>query len=479
VSRSDGQRRFLVIAAVAILAAGLFSWLATVPPDESPTRTTPRAHTAGTTAPGSSAVASDQEEPPPSLDPGAFANGFCAPNGEDGTITIHHTLPRLLAEESDRRLAAMPEAAREEVLGAVDGFVRSGQVPSGLSSTDVLMAASQRGASPERLLEAAEQASHRDPRDPFLQVAKAIAADRLGQHDVELEAVRRARRGLPKDPALGWTVAVALRDTPALDEAISGLDAYLAVDPLPALARLRARMIVQRHIQRDYRHRTKEGVTLLWPDGVISETQADSILGSIAEALDGAAKFLGVPRRANLMAVAFPSRSEMLAVTCVRGWAGAVYDGTLRLVLTPELPSGVPLEQLRHETTHATLSPAAPRAPLWFDEGVAQVYARQRDRLPLWRMMLRNRTWIPFGSLDGSFHIFDRPQDADLAYAESQALVELMRDRGGERAIPGAVRDFKEGLPTATVLAHATGQTEVTGEDLLTFLGQRLSAEPR
>jgi hypothetical protein len=309
---------------------------------------------------------------------------------------------------------------------------------------------------------------HGDPAHADVQAA----LDARARHDVdaELAAVRRARARLPLDPALGWEVALLTRDSGALDEPIEGLSAFLARENAPVLSRLRARLEVARDIQRDYRRDDWSGITLLWPPGSLSAAQAHDIGVEVDRALDDAARLIGKPRRQRLTVVVYPGRSELLAVTCAASWSAAVYDGTLRVVAGAD---GVDLKTVRHETLHAQLTPVAGRAPKWFHEGVAQSFAKQDTRTRTWALMVKNRTWLPFSSLGGSFQVFDG-NDAELAYAQAYAMVELMRELGSDAAIPTAIAAFQEGADTPAALARACGRSEVTGQDLLQFLERRL-----
>jgi hypothetical protein len=407
---------------------------------------------------------------------GFFQDGFCSPAGEDPSVTLHFTLPGELHKELERRLAGLPEDQNQALLSSLDLFVHGRNAPGEAPASLVLIALSQRDIPAPRLLALADATASREPDDPWVQVVRAAAADDLGQTKLELDALRRARRGLPRDPAVGWKVAQIQRDTPEVEEAIAGLDAYLAAEPTPRLSRLRARLIVQRDIQHDYLRRARDGVTVLYPPGLLSDAQLDEALGAIADALSGVARLIGFPRRPALTAVIYPGPSEMFAVTCVPHWAQAVYDGTLRLVAVPDQPAGVPLLELRHEATHAQLTPVLPDAPQWLQEGLAQYFSEpEPEPKPrrAWQDMLRNRTWIPFESMDGTFFVFDKSRDADLAYGESLALVAFMQARGGNGAVAKAVRLFKAGAKTSAVLAAVTGQSRVTGEDLLAFLAER------
>ena len=91
--------------------------------------------------------------------------------------------------------------------------------------------------------------------------------------------------------------------------------------------------------------------------------------------------------------------------------------------------------------------------------------------------MVSNRVWVPFSSLDGSFQVFANGADADLAYAQSYAMAELMRERNGDRAINTALSAFQSGADTPTAFARACGQSEVTGDELLKSIERRLDRE--
>ncbi len=282
-----------------------------------------------------------------------------------------------------------------------------------------------------------------------------------------LEAVRRARRLKPKDPALGWELAALTRSTADVEDAVDGLTDYLSADPNPELLRLRALLEVQRDIQKGYSRVDRGGTTVLFAPEALTASQADDVLDRVNRFLDDAARLTGTPRRSALTVVVYPSRSELLAVTCVRSWTAGVYDGTLRLVAPVEA------KVLQHETLHAQVSKHASSAPRWFHEGLAQSFANQIDRRSRWGMMVKNRTYVPFSSLDGTFQAFEATEDAALAYTQSYAMVELMRDCGGDAAVSRAIDAFQRGDKTTDVLMQACGRP-VTGNDLLDFMAKRL-----
>jgi hypothetical protein len=281
------------------------------------------------------------------------------------------------------------------------------------------------------------------------------------------DALRRAHANAPDDPAIALWYAFAAKSSPEFREAGAALGRYLAQNPDDArIARLRRRLETQAEIQLGFARLNRYGITLDYPREM-SRADALAVLRQIDGALVEAADLTGIPLRTELYAVIYQDRSELLAVTCARSWAGGVYDGTLRLVRneTGDVDSAL----IRHETLHASQRNAP--APAWFKEGVAQ-YFETRGKSS-WRrtfaMMVHNHTYIPFDSLVGTFGVFDESFDARLAYDESLAMIQLLVEREGEEGIARAVALLESGTKRER-LAGALGLTE---EALLDMLHRR------
>lgn len=382
---------------------------------------------------------------------GQFQEGFCAPEGDEIARPERMLLRRLRDEADARRQRAAGFDADETAL-----------IMTTLTSASL---------SNEQKLDRAQAFARQHPSSLWSQVIIALVAKAVGQGEVERTALRRVRELSPHDAAAGLAVALATRHSPDLDEAIDGLTDFLAAEPTPALARLKARLEVQRDLQRTYTRRTRRGVTMLWPAEALTSTQADDVLIAIDQALDDAAKRTGSSRRETLTVVVYPGRSELLAVSCVPTWAGGLFDGVLRLVVSEDA-LGVRRKTLLHETLHAQLTPFAPQAPKWFHEGVAEAFADERDdaRGP-WALMVKNKVWVPFESLDGSFTVLNGP-DAQLAYAQSLGMVDFLEATCGPSALAEAIAAFQTGASTAKALARACHRDEVTGAELLDYLAR-------
>jgi tetratricopeptide (TPR) repeat protein len=176
----------------------------------------------------------------------------------------------------------------------------------------------------------------------------------------------------------------------------------------------------------------------------------------------------------NTVAVTLYTEQAFFDVTQAPSWTGALNDGKLRIPIsgvssvTPELA-----RILKHELAHSFVSQmSGNRCPTWLHEGIAQVeegkstasYGRQ-----LAQAYAADRE-IPYNLLEGSFMRFSTPQ-AVLAYAESLAAVEYIRDNYGISEIPRILEHLAQGSSTEVAL-RATIHSDYSQlhEDLARYL---------
>jgi hypothetical protein len=144
-------------------------------------------------------------------------------------------------------------------------------------------------------------------------------------------------------------------------------------------------------------------------------------------------------------------------------WAGALYDGAIRLCLETDHERESDLaEILTHELVHALLSRATERrAPPWLQEGLAQWMSGRR--LPC-------GGFVPSGQIPdaGALQtLLLRPGAAETAkeaYAAALGMVQELADRRGEGTLACLVRALVSGLRAETALLLETG---LTADELL------------
>ncbi|MBL9039863.1 MAG: hypothetical protein JNG84_15200 [Archangium sp.] len=119
-------------------------------------------------------------------------------------------------------------------------------------------------------------------------------------------------------------------------------------------------------------------------------------------------------------------------------WAVALAypEANVVLVEAHSLIQGDGQTTLRHELVHAALGQLGHGWPRWFQEGVAQALIGERQFTMasyslLARASLADRLYR-FDDLEASFP--SRPDDVEIAYAQSAAFVQFLRERHGPRA---------------------------------------------
>lgn len=136
----------------------------------------------------------------------------------------------------------------------------------------------------------------------------------------------------------------------------------------------------------------------------------------------------------NQISVILYTQQAFADITRAPGWAGAVYDGRLRIPvqgltsMTPELA-----RVLKHELTHCFITQKSQgRAPTWLQEGVAQWMEGRRSSADAGALIdAAAQGAIPdLRSLEGSW--MSLPTDsASVAYAWGLAVVESIIQQGG------------------------------------------------
>jgi hypothetical protein len=133
---------------------------------------------------------------------------------------------------------------------------------------------------------------------------------------------------------------------------------------------------------------------------------------------------------------------------------------------------------LRHELTHSFVNQATQgRCPQWLNEGIAQMLEPKslgssgRVLAQLYKM---NRA-VPLNALEGGFSALSTGQ-AELAYAESLATAEYIRDRYGMSDITRILQRLGEGQSTESALRSTIHSDygdlqEETGQALIRQFG--------
>lgn len=153
------------------------------------------------------------------------------------------------------------------------------------------------------------------------------------------------------------------------------------------------------------------------------------------------------------------SNQQFQEVTDAPGWAGALYDGKIRIPIggieqeTPGLRS-----VLYHEYTHAVVRSITPRVPTWLNEGLAQ-YFEGRQVNPSHLAMLKRTAQLgklpSLVYLEGPFIGMNRNQ-AMVAYLLSLSAVAYMNDTYGMYRVKSVLEELGKGSDVSTAISSGT-----------------------
>lgn len=139
----------------------------------------------------------------------------------------------------------------------------------------------------------------------------------------------------------------------------------------------------------------------------------------------------------------------------IPGWAGAIYDGKIRLPAGEGWTEEEFRRILRHEYTHALVHDLTRgRAPTWLQEGLAQIQEAKVspiDLSPL-RAAAEREGLIAFGELDAAFGFRSDPARARLAYLQAYSLLDHLIGEFGFWRLNAFLAALGEGLPWTEAL---------------------------
>ncbi len=186
-----------------------------------------------------------------------------------------------------------------------------------------------------------------------------------------------------------------------------------------------------------------------------SDALRTGIQSELESAYNDLVSALGVEPRASIP-VSLYTNQAFFDVTQAPAWSGAINDGRLRIPIqglsevTPELR-----RVLRHELTHSFIAQiAGGRCPQWLNEGIAQLMEPRTigtTRGPKLAQLYAMGSQIPLNGLEVSFLNFS-PFEAVLAYDESLAAAEYIRDTYGMSELESILQKIGEGSSTEAAL---------------------------
>jgi tetratricopeptide (TPR) repeat protein len=299
-----------------------------------------------------------------------------------------------------------------------------------------------------------ESALRFQPDNSTLLIYYAATLMRTGQAAEALPYAQHAAQIAPDSPdanAMLGFVQFAGDHTP---EAIRYWKKSLALRPDATVSQYLARAEREVNAESDFSQHESSHFNLHFEGKETSDTFRRDLLATLDREYDEVAGDLGYSPR-NTIAVTLYTQQAFLDVTRAPSWSGAINDGKLRIPIsgvqsvTPELA-----RILKHELTHSFISQmSGNRCPTWLNEGLAQVEegkSSASNGRQLAQLFAAGNE-IPFNMLEGSFMNFS-PAEANVAYAESLAAAEYIRDAYGMSEMARVLELLSQGSSTEAAL---------------------------
>jgi tetratricopeptide (TPR) repeat protein len=304
-----------------------------------------------------------------------------------------------------------------------------------------------------------DRAIHAAPDQANLLQWHAIALASLGRYSDAAYELERATTLKPDSVDLLRLLGMARYDADRTADAIQAWKQAQELSPDPNTEHLLHK--AERELRVEERSSKKESLhfTLHYQGDRTSSSLQSQILASLENHYQDIARQLGYEPSANIIVILY-TQKEFMDITEAPSWAGALNDGKLRIpigglnAINPEVE-----RVLKHELTHSFVaSLAAGRCPTWLNEGLAQIMEPRSSSGIAAELgpLFQQRKEIPFPVMEGSFTRFSNLQ-AEVAYAESLAAVEYLRDRYGMGEITRMIESIGSGESSEQALRNSTG----------------------
>jgi tetratricopeptide (TPR) repeat protein len=300
-----------------------------------------------------------------------------------------------------------------------------------------------------------ERALTSAPQNDVILVSYAAVLIRLGRPADAVPLAERATRAAPNSADAWMILGFAEYSADRLPQAIAAWKRSLALRPDDNVQKYLARAQRELSAESDFSQSETGHFSIHYEGATTSAGLRQQIQASLEASYNDLVRDLGISPRQNI-SVSLYTNQAFFDVTEAPAWIGAINDGKLRIPIqglasvTPELA-----RVLKHEIAHSFINQASRgRCPQWLHEGIAQlVEPKSLGSLRGRRLadLYHGGRQIPLASLENSFLSFS-PLEAVLAYDESLAAAEYIRDTYGMSELRTILERLAEGSSSETAL---------------------------
>jgi tetratricopeptide (TPR) repeat protein len=243
-----------------------------------------------------------------------------------------------------------------------------------------------------------------------------------------------------------------------LDQALESLTKYAQANPADETAKYYIEKIKRESPVENGLDTRETGHFVVKYSGSNKNLVSDWLLPVLEEAYSVVGERLGYYPDRKITVILYTDQ-DFETATDSPGWAGAIFDGKIRIPIKGASGSNDLLRKMViHEYAHAVIFELAGAAcPTWLNEGLAQIMegaaVDQADGVAMSYVKLKGHA-IPLESLNGSFTSMSS-ENAYSAYMMSLSAVDFLRKKYGMSSIKAILAGIKEGksLDGATMAA--------------------------
>lgn len=299
-----------------------------------------------------------------------------------------------------------------------------------------------------------ESALHYQPDNSTLLVYYSACLMRTGNAAEALSYAERAVRAAPDSPDALAMLGFVQFASDHTANAIRSWKKSLQLRPDATISQYLARAERESSAEAEFSQNESAHFNLHFEGKETTAGFRRDLVATLESDYDDLVRDLGYSPRSTI-AVTLYTQQAFFDVTRAPAWTGAVNDGKLRIPVSGVSSMTAELARvLKHELTHSFVSQmSAGRCPTWLNEGIAQIEEGKSSASygrPLAQVFAAGNE-IPYNELEGSFMNFSSPQ-ALVAYAESLAAAEYIRDSYGMSEISRIVERLAQGSSTESAL---------------------------
>ena len=275
----------------------------------------------------------------------------------------------------------------------------------------------------------------------------------LGKPQEAISYAMHATRSNPKSADAFMMLGYACYKNEKNHDAIVAFRKSLQLRPDPRVQQLLDKVEREATTEAEFRQQESNHFTLRYEG---SQT-ADALRSQIIESLEADFKDLSndLGSAPINVSVSLYTDQAFFDVTHAPAWSTALNDGKIRVPISGvKSMTGELAQVLRHELTHSFIQQITHgHAPHWLHEGIAQLEEGRTTSAfgPRLAALYASGNAVPIYLLEGSFVNFSN-EEASVAYAESLAVVEYIRNTYGMSDLARLLQRLGDGQPMESAL---------------------------